>query len=300
MTNNFVLGQAGADAGHRHARAYVSLDGVELDTAALVNPAMLMDDSIEALGERFRQAQPFKHLVFEGLFEPRLLERIHDEFEFVSRADWERYDNRNERKLGTKPSARLGPAAQLYFDTIYSKRFVDFLGRISGIDGLITDPMLYGGGLHKIPTGGKFAPHVDFNKHPVTRLDNRLVFLTYLNKDWKPEYGGALQLWDVDSDRCTVEVVPEFGRSILFYQSSRSIHGHPDPVRAPNGRARRSAAAYFYSNGRGDESTDHYHTTIIRKPITVGPYARLALGVKYWTPPVLIDAFRLITRRQWP
>ncbi|HKU97541.1 MAG TPA: 2OG-Fe(II) oxygenase [Vineibacter sp.] len=300
MTYNMPLGQSDVVASSAHARSYVSLEGVELDTAQLIDPAQLADASVEAASKRFREAQPFKHLVFEGLFAPRLLECIHGEFDAVSRGDWERYDNRNERKLGTKPSARLGPAAQLYFDTIYSKRFVDFVGRVSGIDGLITDPMLYGGGLHKIPTGGKFAPHVDFNKHPVTKLDNRLVFITYLNKDWKPEYGGALQLWDADSDQCVREVVPVFGRSILFYQSSRSIHGHPDPVRAPDGRTRRSVAAYFYSNGRSDEPTDHHHTTIIMKPITMGPYARLALGVKYWTPPVLIDAFRLITRRQWP
>ena len=34
---------------------------------------------------------------------------------------------------------------------------MDIVGRISGIEGLITDPMLHNGGLHKIPTGGKFA-----------------------------------------------------------------------------------------------------------------------------------------------
>lgn len=294
------LNQTDVAAGDRCAHTYISLDGIRLYVDDLVNPDLLTDASVGALGECFRQAQPFKHLVVEGLFSPRLLECILAEFESVNRGDWERYDNRNERKLGTKPSARLGPASQLYFDTIYSKRFVDFMGRVSGIDGLITDPMLYGGGLHKIPPGGKFAPHVDFNKHPVTKLDNRLVLITYLNKDWKPEYGGALQLWDAGGDRCVSEIVPLFGRSIIFYQSSRSIHGHPDPVRAPGGRSRRSVAAYFYSNGRTDEIAKRDHTTIIVKPITVGPYARLALGVKYWTPPVLLDAFRLITRRQWP
>jgi Rps23 Pro-64 3,4-dihydroxylase Tpa1-like proline 4-hydroxylase len=38
--------------------------------------------------------------------------------------------------------------------------------------------------------------HVDFNQHSVTRLDNRLVFITYLNKNWRSSYGGALELWE--------------------------------------------------------------------------------------------------------
>ena len=103
--------------------------------------------------------------------------------------------------------------------------------------------------------------HVDFNQHSVTRLANRLVFITYLNKDWLPSYGGGLELWDVEKNEPVVEILPEFGRSVLFYQSSKSLHGHPKPVAAPNGRPRRSAAAYFYSNGRSDDEDLNFHTT---------------------------------------
>lgn len=286
-------------AANRESDNFVSVHGVRLGVDDLFNPELLTDDSIAALRERFEKAQPFKHLVIDGLFSPRLLECIHEEFDDVQGADWQRYDTRNERKMGTKPNSRLGPAAQLYFDTIYSKRFVDFFHRVSGVEALITDPMLYNGGMHKIPTGGKFAIHVDFNKHPVTKLDNRLVFITYLNKDWKKEYGGALQLWNATKDQCVAEVLPVFGRSILMYHSSVSFHGHPDPINAPEGRSRRSVAAYFYSNGRNDEANDRDHTTIFVKPITMGRYGRIALGVKYCTPPVLVDAFRALTGRQW-
>jgi Rps23 Pro-64 3,4-dihydroxylase Tpa1-like proline 4-hydroxylase len=287
-------GMAGRTGG-----SFVSLNGVRLDSDELLDAGLLAGDSVRTLHDRFAQARPFRHLVLEGLFAPRLLECVDAEFSAMRGADWERYDNRNERKMGTRPSARLGPASQLYFDLVHSRRFVDFLGRVSGIDGLVTDPMLCGGGLHKIPAGGRFAVHLDFNKHPVTRLDNRLVFITYLNRDWKKQYGGALQLWDADTDSCAAEILPVFGRSVLLNLSSRSLHGHPDPVRAPDGRTRRSVAAYFYSNGRDDERVERDHTTIIARPITMGRYARVALGVKYWTPPALIDAFRLITRRQW-
>ncbi|HJQ61073.1 MAG TPA: 2OG-Fe(II) oxygenase [Vineibacter sp.] len=283
----------------RDEENFFSLHGIRLDADKLINPLALTDANVSALRDQFVAAQPFKHLVLDGLFSPRLLECIHDEFDVVRSGDWQRYDTRNEVKMGTKASTPLGPAAQLYFDTIYSKRFVDFLSRVTGVESLITDPMLHNGGMHKIPTGGKFAVHIDFNKHPINKLDNRMVFITYLNKDWLPEYGGALQLWNGTRDKCEVEVVPEFGRSILMYQTSKSFHGHPDPVRAPAGRTRRSVAAYYYSNGRADEASDKDHSTIFVKPITMGRFGRIALGVKYCTPPVLVDAFRVLTRRQW-
>ena len=42
--------------------------------------------------------------------------------------------------------------------------------------------------------GGKFALRTDFTQHTMTKLENRLIFITYLNKDWLPSYGGALEL----------------------------------------------------------------------------------------------------------
>ena len=201
-----------------------------------------------------------------------------------------RYDNRNERKLGTGSEVNFGPATQLYFATIHCRPFVDFLTKVSGISGLIPDPMLVGGGLHEIPPGGKFAVHTDFTNHPITKLSNRLVFITYLNKEWKVSYGGALELWDSENGGNKVEIVPLFGRSILFLQSPKSLHGHPRSVNAPHGRPRRSALAYYYSNG-GVESFEPASTSF-PKPLAVNRPERVALMLKAFTPPILIDAIR--------
>jgi hypothetical protein len=152
--------------------------------------------------------------------------------------------------------------------------------------------MLNAGGLHEIPKGGRFAMHIDFNQHPFTKLDNRLVFITYLNKDWTSSYGGALQLQSMEDDGVKVEIEPIFGRSALFYHSSRSLHGHPTPVNAPNGRTRRSAAAYFYSNGRADNETTSFHTTLFPKQAKIPRHQKFMNVVKYVTPPIVVDAVR--------
>jgi Rps23 Pro-64 3,4-dihydroxylase Tpa1-like proline 4-hydroxylase len=270
----------------------VIIGGVALELDALLNSAFFAPKTVESLASAFRTNTPFPHLVFEGLFDPRLLELMHSEFDNLKWSNWRHYDNTNERKRGSLPNTRFGNATQLYFNTIHSGRFVNFLQRITGIASLIPDPELFAGGLHDIPQGGKFALHTDFNQHAVTKLDNRLVFITYLNKDWKASYGGALELWSIEEDKCKAEIEPVFGRSILFYQSSKSLHGHPQPVNAPDGRSRRSAAAYFYSNGRSDDESTSFHTTLFPKPVTLSRRQKIVNTIKYLTPPFIVDAVR--------
>jgi 2OG-Fe(II) oxygenase superfamily len=118
------------------------------------------------------------------------------------------------------------------------------------------------------------------------------VFITYLNKEWLPSYGGALELWSAEERKCRAEIEPTFGRSVLFIESSKGLHGHPDPVNAPDGRPCRSAAAYFYSNGPADSESESYHTTLFLMPVTLSRRQRILGAVKYVTPPAIVSAVR--------
>jgi 2OG-Fe(II) oxygenase superfamily len=275
---------------------HVVINGMAIGLDEILNKRLLDLDEIGTMRDTFRTNSPFPHLAIENLFNPTLLELIHAEFDDVKWGDWRRYDNSNERKLGTLPGTDFGHATQLYFNTIHSALFIEFLERISGIAGLIPDPTLESGGLHEIPSGGRLGAHLDFNYHPITKLDNRLVFITYLNPDWEPSFGGALELWDADGDHCMVEIEPCFGRSVLFQQSSVSMHGHPDPVKAPGGRARRSAAAYFYSNGVFDSRKAPSHSTVYGRAFSDRHREKIANTVKYFMPPFLVDAVRTLRR----
>ncbi len=275
------------------APGYLATDGVSLNLDSIVDQTFFAPRRAEQLHKAFVDNTPFPYVVLDGLFSPRLLELMHADFDSLRWSDWRRYDDSKATKRGSAPKTRFGHASQLYFNTIHSARFVDFIEKISGIGGLLPDPALSSGGLHEVPSGGKFALHIDFNRHPVTRLDNRLGFITYLNKSWQPPYGGNLELWSLDSNECAAEIEPVFGRSVLFYQSSKSLHGHPKPVDAPRGRSRRSAVAYYYSNGRADEEeTTGYRGTLY--PNFPEPRADewFSNALKYLLPPILIDSVR--------
>jgi hypothetical protein len=215
---------------------HVVIGGRTLGFDEILNDAFFSPAKIAELGEAFANNRPFPHLVLDGLFSPALLEAMYEEFDLLKKDQLQVYNNMNEKKLATRPFARLGNAAELHFNTIHSSRFVDFLQQITGIRGLITDPGLDGGGLHSIPTGGKFALHVDFNQHATTKLENRLIFITYLNKDWLPSYGGALELWNIEEEKC------EAGSSRSSAAPSFSTNRREVSTDIPNRSRRRTGA----------------------------------------------------------
>src|SRR5204863_3811557 len=99
--------------------------------------------------------------------------------------DWFAFDSPLERKLATKDDSPMRPATRRLLSEFNSSAFVDFLERLTGIDGLVPDPHLEGRGLHQIEPGGHLKIHADFNRHPHTELERRLNVLMYLNRDWK-------------------------------------------------------------------------------------------------------------------
>jgi len=108
------------------------------------------------------------------------------------------------------------------------------------------------------------AIHADFNRHRAYSLDRRLNLLLYLNKDWREEYGGHLQLWNRDMTRCEAKVLPVFNRVMIFSTTDFTYHGHPDPLQCPEGMTRKSLALYYFSNGRPAEEVSDGHSTLFR------------------------------------
>ncbi len=279
-------------------KAFVSLQGRTVCYEDILNEDILSRAS--ELRARFLGAEPFPHIVLDDLFSPELLQIIWEDFGTIGPDVLTARRSEREVTFRSRPDAELPASAQVYFDAANSARFLKFLTELTGISGLITDPFLQRGGLHESRDGGKFQLHVDFNKHPVTKLDNRLVLLTYLNRNWRDEFGGSLELWAGPKEGCVVRVSPEFGRSIILKHSDVSWHGHPTPIRTPDNRPRRSLAAYYYSNGLDDHAADaRYKTQFMADPDGTA-WGRTKRAVKYVTPPILMDAGRLLKNAARP
>jgi hypothetical protein len=220
--------------------------------------------------------------------------------------DWFAFDSPLERKLATKDDSTMGPATRRLLWELNSPAFVDFLERLTAIEALVPDPHFDGGGLHQIERGGHLKVHADFNRHPRTHLERRLNVLIYLNRTWKEEYGGHLELWSRDMQRPEARVLPIFNRCVVFSTTSTSYHGHPDPLTCPEGETRKSMALYYYTKDRPAEDGTNSHNTLFQarpgeelppapaqelEP-RVPPRERLKRAVRLVTPPIVLAAVR--------
>src|ERR1700732_3384228 len=236
-------------------------------------------------------AKPFPHIVFDDFFDPALVDQVLGEFPAPGAIRWQTFDNAQEIKLASSAEASFGPATGLFMYHLNSITFLEFLSRVTGISNLIPDPGFEGGGLHQIVPGGKLGIHADFNKHRNYNLDRRLNLLLYLNKDWRDEYGGHLQLWDRDMSRCEAKVLPLFNRVMIFGTTDFTYHGHPDPLQCPESMTRKSLALYYFSNGRPAEEVSGEHSTLFRSrheaefKLTLSQ--RLRRVVKDLVPPIV-------------
>lgn len=238
----------------------------------------------------FATASPFRHVVIDDFLPPEVLDRVLQEFPEPRDVEWERFDDRREIKLALADTEAVGPATRDLLAEFNGQVFVDFLESLTGITGLIPDPHLVGGGLHQIRAGGFLKVHADFNRHTRLRLDRRLNGLLYLNKDWREEWGGHLQLWNKDMTECEHRILPVFNRFVLFATTDDANHGHPDPLCCQPDRARRSMALYYYTNGRPEDELNADHSTLFKQRPGEQWAGTARQVAKRWIPPAIVDA----------
>ncbi|MCX7545582.1 2OG-Fe(II) oxygenase [Marinicella gelatinilytica] len=89
------------------------------------------------------------------------------------------------------------------------------------------------------PVGAFYKKHLDAFKAGINR---RLSTVLYLNPQWGPQDGGQLVMYDKESDQVLCEVLPVFGRMILFLSEE-----FPHEV-LPASRSRYSLTGWYRVN----------------------------------------------------
>lgn len=194
---------------------------------------------------RFPAVTPFPHVVVDDLIDPTALRAVVAEFGDATGA-WTYWHHVNERKRGLSDRERMGPATRAVIEALETPAFLGLLGRLVGVEHLLADPHLDGGGLHESEAGGFLNVHTDFLAHTRERTWAREVnLLVFLNDGWDGAYGGALELWDAQVARCERRIEPRFNRAVVFRTSRWSFHG-VTPVTCPPDASRKSIALYYF------------------------------------------------------
>ncbi len=275
---------------------------------SIVATVEALKTKLPGLAQQYQKAEPYPHVVIDDFLPPEVAAAMAADFPRPDDARvWNRLPTDDQRgKSSLRHEGTLPPGIRRLIHELNSHTMVEFIEELSGIDSLISDPRLVGGGIHQTHTAGKLSVHIDYSHHPCYQLLRRINLILYLTPEWREEYGGHFELWDATATTCLGKVLPVFNRCVIFSTTDRSYHGQPEPLRCPPALQRNSVALYYYKNdvhgGAGQAGT---HNTIFRsRPGESAPlgtrFVRAASGglLKDVTPPILYRALRRLWNRQ--
>ncbi len=234
-----------------------------------------------SLIEDWNSKKPFKYLCFDDFFNLSKAEEILLKYPSIDSGAWDRTTYINQKNKFQKTRFEYGDIFDLVFKELNHPDFTSLLSSVTGIDNLIADPKLFGGGLHQSTKGAFLDIHVDYNFHPETKFHRVLNLLVYMNKDWKVDFEGHLELWDMKEKKRLEKISPSFNRVVIFETNEVSFHGHPVPLNTPNGITRKSLATYYYSKARAkDEITLEHNTKYVNIHGYKGAVKNVISGLK--------------------
>ena len=216
---------------------------------------------------QYKMAKPFPYIVIDDFLPDFLLQscirelKKHDEW-YSNQEKWVDEFQINKFYYPTDTtdmndfSSKL-PITNMITEYMNSELFINFLENLTGFEKLYRDPIMLGGGVHKITKGGSLSVHIDYNNHPGRKWKRNLNLLLYLNENWESEWGGNLELWDKGLNNKEVEIEPIFNRAVIF-SIEDAPHGHPTPLNTPEDIARYSLALYYFT----DEKVKNEHSVI--------------------------------------
>ena len=220
----------------------------------------------EALRERVRTATPVQNFCIDNFLEPAFAESVlaaYPSYEDAMKVgkSFSAVNEKGKVQL-TDAKAFAEPVAELNRD-LASPEFLGMLSYVFDMPNLLPDDQLVGGGIHQTGPRGHLDVHVDFNFIEDRELHRRLNILIYFNKDWKPEWGGNIELWDAEVKQCPHSFSPVFNRCVVFETNEISYHG-VTAVKCPEGMSRKSFAAYYYTKEAPAHWNGTSHTTIFK------------------------------------
>ena len=218
---------------------------------------------IEGLAASYQETGPFPYAILDGLFDDSVLDQINREIDESNFKKDSRAIDGVEVKV--RSDFEDNEALQLVTRTVFEVRnggkFLNLVSRLTGIDGLISDPYYDGGGINIIEDQGTLALHVDGTNQHRMKVFRRINAILFLNDKWDETWNGYHEQWEYNGKekspfdegqtwRCVRKILPKKSRLLVFTTNDHSWHGHAGVLKVPGHVQRRSLIVYYYTAGR--------------------------------------------------
>ena len=201
---------------------------------------------IEGLHKKFIDSGSVKYVAIENFFTEEWANKLHDDFPLPGTTDapWKKFDDPVEKRFIMWNIEQI-PSIVDTIKSVHSSTFINIVEKITGFEDIIIDPCYkHATGIAAYPRDGKLSIHLDVNINMESRAQRVCNLLVYLNKDWKDEYNGNLQVGDTPYT-CKDIVAPHWNTAIIMENSPVSYHGLPKRLKCPDGYFRKNLAIYY-------------------------------------------------------
>ncbi|KAF8709690.1 Oxoglutarate and iron-dependent oxygenase degradation C-term, partial [Rhizoctonia solani] len=235
-------------------------------------PGLLDETNVAGLNAQYAESGPYKHAVVPSLFSDELLKAVKDEILDNVRFTEKETDIYKVHQTGDLASlSYLTPEQQALFpsllklrEALYSPDFRQFMRDVTGCGPL--------SGKKQDMSVNSYRKGCHLLNHDDVIGTRRVSYILYmplpLEEPWKPEWGGALELYPVKTlpdgspePECKpTKVVPPSWNQFIFFeiQPGRSFHSVEEVVVDEGGsqRQRLSISGWFHRPQEGEDDYD--------------------------------------------
>jgi hypothetical protein len=214
----------------------------------------------QKLNIEYVKSPPYPNIMLENFLPEETISGMKNE---CNNLNWTREFTRNGSHMLERQDVDECPIATQVKNALSSKKFLNWLGDLTGHHDLIPDPHMIGAGYMRCATGDSLKIHSDFNFNNTLKLYRMLSINIYLNKDWKKEWNGDLQFWDFERKECKTRYYPNAGNAVIFRHHKLGFHGHPEPLACPKDVYRDGFRMFYYVSELNNYKIDkHPHRSL--------------------------------------
>ena len=189
------------------------------------------------------KSPPYPNIAVDNFLPEEITKAMKQECDQLT---WTREFSRNGSHMFEKQDVDDCPVASEVKVALSCKKFLTWLGEVTGHHDLIPDPHMIGAGYMRCTRGDSLKLHSDFNFNNTLKLYRMLSINIYLNQDWNKDWHGDLQFWDFERKKCMTRYYPEAGRAVIFRHHKFGFHGHPEPMECPEDIHRDGFRMFYY------------------------------------------------------